>query len=525
MSVNKYTPAILGSILLCVVLAILYPHYRYYIDPDGVAYLTIAQRYASGDYITAINGYWSPWSCWLTTVLIKMGCEAIPSSVIVNAAGAIGFLLVSQSLFQKFGIEKVLQWVLNFTLVVFLSYAVYWQSFDDLWECFFLLLSLRILLSEKFQSNPFLWVAMGITGACAYFAKSYCFPFFILNTVCCTMLLTNGNLKQCMKISLTAIGTMLLCSLPWLMLLHSKYGTWTTSTAGSLNLSWYLVGHPYWKEGIRFLIPPAYANSPDYWEDPYLANAATPHFWNSFHLLGLQMLRLVLNCYKLLVSMIQVSVFFPAILGFAFTKVLLKRARVNYPKPVLILTFSFLLFPLGYLLVNFESRYIWYMLPLSMILWIHASSEKGFERFKNVTYIALLSFIIYPVYGLSLNFNEGTEEYQLAQKLKDAHIQGSFTSNRHPRYMGRLAYFSGNQYYYNILPNLRKNKTDTLNASNNVTSLFREACRDKVKYYFHFTGKTDDYFPNCSSAILKMDSSGTKFIQKINDLEIYQFME
>src|SRR3954465_15802580 len=100
----KYLPFFASAVLMCVVLFFIYPHYQYYIDPDGTAYLTISQRYADGEYAKAINGYWSPWSCWLTALLIKAGINVIHASWLVNIAGATGFLFIAQSFFLRFNI-------------------------------------------------------------------------------------------------------------------------------------------------------------------------------------------------------------------------------------------------------------------------------------------------------------------------------------------------------------------------------------------------------------------------------------
>ena len=279
---RTYTPFLLAALLLAAGVTLLFPFCRFYIDPDGTAYLTISQRYADGDFARAINGYWSPWSCWLTALGIKAGLAAIPASVVVNATGAIGILYITQSFFTKFGLMRRLQFILSSTLAIFLCYAVYKQSFADLWECFFLLCSLRILLIDGYIKRPGLWVLNGVIGVLAYFSKAYAFPFFILNTLCCTFLITAAwqkeNRMQWLKASVTAIIVLLVCSSPWIYLLHDKYGVWMTSTAGKLNASWYLVGHPYWKDGITALLPPLYPDSPYYWEDPYWVNGMTPAF-------------------------------------------------------------------------------------------------------------------------------------------------------------------------------------------------------------------------------------------------------
>jgi hypothetical protein len=42
---------------------------RFYIEPDAVNYLDIASAYRRGDWLAAINGYWSPLYSWLLLVL------------------------------------------------------------------------------------------------------------------------------------------------------------------------------------------------------------------------------------------------------------------------------------------------------------------------------------------------------------------------------------------------------------------------------------------------------------------------
>ena len=59
-----------------------------------------------------------------------------------------------------------------------------------------------------------------------------------------------------------------------------------------------------------------------------------------------------------------------------------------------------------------------------------------------------IAYLVYPVWGMASLYNEGNKEYELAQVLKAHNINGSFTGNISPRYMSRLAYFSGMQYYY-----------------------------------------------------------------------------
>jgi hypothetical protein len=475
-------PFFTSVILMWVVLYFIYPNYQYYIDPDGTAYLTISRRYAEGYYVQAINGYWSPWSCWLTALLIKQGFAAIPASVIINATGATGFLYITQSFFIRFGVIKHLQWLLTCALAVFLCCAVFYQSFDDLWECFFLLASLRVMLANGFTSRPSLWLVNGVIGALAYFAKAYAFPFFILNTVCCSFLLSS-NKKQWIYVSVTSVVAMLMVSAPWIYALHYKYGIWTTSTAGPLNTSWYLVGHPYWREGIAQLLPPAYPDSPYYWEDPYAVNGATPHFWSSWRLAGLQVLRLGMNVVKLHISMLQLSVFFPVIALVVVFSLKQRDELRSYPKDIKVAALSFLLFPLGYLLVNFESRYIWYMLPLGLVIAdFIIRRAHGYIAKKvrvSIVYLVLaISLVIYPVLQMVKMNHEGYNDHLTAEQLIGSNIYGSFVSNaqtgKEVQGIVRVAYFSGNPCY-------------TIPYPKEITheQLLKEIRRYNIPYYYH----------------------------------------
>lgn len=477
---QKYTPFLVGALFAVLILGIIYPYYQYYIDPDGTSYLTISKWYASGEYSKAINGYWSPWACWLTAVLIKQHIAAIPASVIVNAVGGLGFLFISQSFFLLLGVNRTFQWVFNLTLAAFLPYAVFWQSFDDLWECFFLLASLRVMLTNEYKSSALLWLLNGFIGALAYFAKAYSFPFFILNTFCCGFFLVKAqerkNRLRWVVMSIVPVVVMLICSSPWIYLLHQKYGLWTTSTAGSLNMSWYLVGHQFWKADIAYLVPPPYADAPYYWVDPYLTNGNTPHFWNSFYLFGLQLARIVYNTLKFIGSMLQLSVFFPFIFIRALLIVFSQKARVYLTTKTTVATLSFLLFPLAYFLINFESRYIWYMLPIGMAIGALAIQHYNLsaKRLRLVIVLTVISFLLFPAFKYVYMFNEGRAEYELANKLRSADVKGGFTANMTPRKVGRLAYFSDNPFYVQA------------KAEQSYDTIVKDMRLHQVPYYLYF---------------------------------------
>ncbi|MBS1773661.1 MAG: hypothetical protein JST82_12445 [Bacteroidetes bacterium] len=454
-SITTYKPIATASVLLCVIVVYIYPHLQYYIDPDATAYLTISKRYANGDYVKAVNGYWSPWSCWLTAIGIRLGLEVMQAAIIANTIGALGVLTVTLSFFKKYRVADFAQWVLLTALAIFLSYAVYYQNFDDLWECFFLLYVLRIMISHRFKHTPYLWVVAGVVGALAYFAKAYAFVFFIVSTIILVFYITRAwnkkHLMQWLKICGVMIGIMLLLSFPWICMLHDKYGIWMTSTAGRLNMSWYLVGHPIWKNDIQYLLPPVYPDSPTYWEDPWYVNGATPHFWDSWNLLVRQLMKLVQNSWKFLVSSMQISVAFLLVSGYIarllFRKMRRQKYKVYYPVII-----AFLLFPLPFFLINFEPRYIWYMLPLSMLLGVAIMQRNKFFNKRWLLLVFAFSYIIYPIKGIAEMWDEGKMEYELAKELREADVHGRFACKAAygmNEYVAvqRLIYFSGDNLY------------------------------------------------------------------------------
>jgi hypothetical protein len=516
---KKHSSVIVATALLVAILYCVFPFYQYYIDPDATAYLTLAKRYAEGDFLKAVNGYWSPWAVWLTALLMKAGMAPFSAAIVVNGAAAIGFLFVSHSLFVFFDIKKGVRWLYELALVVFLVYAVFWQSFDDLWECFFLLVLFRTLIRNDFEARPLLWILTGVLGALAYLAKAYALPFVLLEIVCCSFLLIrekgSGNGKKWIRIAAVCMCVTLLLSSPWFYLLYEKYGKWMTGTAGSLNTSWYLVGHPYWKESIGQLLPPVYTDSPSYWEDAYMVNGVTPHFWNSPKLLLLQIIKAGYNLLKLVQSINELSAFFAVALLFSIGIFFSEKVRATYDRKTKLLALSFLLFPSGYLLVNFQARYLWYMLPLSMILLAIFIPQISFftnlkDAFKRLLFpIIAFSFIVMPLLGLREMYRAGEEEYIQAIQLRQLNIRGAFTTNipysSRSQNIVRLAYFSGNPYY-----NMPVSTTREL--------LLNEIRRYQIPYYFHFyEGEWDDF-------VLK-DEYGSAFREvtggKIKGLKVF----
>jgi hypothetical protein len=486
----KYTPVITSALLLWAVLFFVFPHYQYFIDPDGTSYLTISARYAAGDYLRAINGLWSPWACWLTAILIKAGMAAIPASVIVNAFGATGFMVVAHALYLRFDMSRGLQWLFALVMVVFSAFAIFWQSFDDLWQCFFVLLILRIMLAERYSQRPMLWVLVGVVGGFSYFSKAYSLHFLVLSTIGCSWFLSGRNLKLMVGMVVVPIVVALIFSFPWIYALHFKYGTWGASTAGKLNISWYLMGHPFYKDGIDILVPPIYNNSVYYWEDPGQVNGKTYGFLDSLYLFGYQFLRVGYNGLMLLLCLLQLSVIFPVVNVYMAARLAFQKKfpRITVDEQVLYITV--LLLPAGYLMVHLESRYLWLTIPPVIIVVTRFIQQYSFKTDRGrslarATFAA--SLLLFPVWQLIKMKDVGKEEYTFAMKLKSAGLTGvDIVSNLHPRILSKACYFSGNRFYQVEKQVPAKTKLEQLEEKPlNTQRLVADIKKYGIRYYLY----------------------------------------
>jgi hypothetical protein len=494
---QSWLQAIVPSLLLCIFVAFLWPFLKYYVDPDAIAYLNITAKYVSGDYAHAVNAFWSPLGCWLTALLVKSTHGPLfQSAIIVNTIPAMGMVFTGQKLFQQFRSNGFERWCLGLMSAVFFSYTVYFQAFTDLWQFFFLTLGLLILLKKNFTSNALWWPLLGIIAALSFFAKAYSFVFYPIMIIVVTAikLHAEGNLKfkKLALISCISIGVMILSISPWVYLLHQKYGIWTYSTAGKLNMSWWLVGTQEFRPDIHALAPPPYNGSLFYFEDPYLAQGPFAHFWDSPHLFIKQMARVGYNIIRWVESCNRISTFYFIIWILSILFVARKKQTIFKPTNLKILVIIFLIFPLPYWLMTFDrGRYLWGTIPIVSVLALYMMELFAKPKMNSFWYKCFLvaffaAFLVTPVSDLKDMYKNGFAEHEIAEQLNALNIKGSFISNKsltdEPTKLIQISWFTQNPWYCH-------------NLSNYTTkTLLEDAERYHVKYYFYFYNGTGEDF-------------------------------
>lgn len=485
-----------ATLLFAGAVGALWPFYKYYIDPDAISYLILVKDYLAGNYHQAVNAFWSPMGCWLTVLWVRLtGWPLFASAIFVNALGGWATLISGQLLFHHFRKSQLERWCFGLTMALFWAYVVYIQSFTDIWQCFYLMIGLLFLLKKNFEQKPLLWVFAGVLAALSYFSKAYSFYFFPLMILVVSGLKLKHehqySFKKHMTIVIVAGLTMLVIAAPWLYFLHEKYGIWTTSTAGQLNLTWWLEGTQKTKAGMGILVPPPYKNSIFYFEDPLLAQGHLVHFWDSPKLFLKFILRIGYNALQWVVSSNRISPFYFVIWLLA-SSFILTRGKQFFSQAYKIIVIVFLMFPLPYWLMTFDNgRYLWFSLPLCMITGMMIFEKSGTKYFtaraiKIFIPVFFLTFLVTPILTLKDHFKDGFREHAIAEQLKQLQVKGSFVANLSyadgHQILPDIAWFSGNAWYCHML------------SQYSTTEILNDAEHYRVKYYFYFyQGTGGDY--------------------------------
>jgi hypothetical protein len=173
-----------------------------------------------------------------------------------------------------------------------------------------------------------------------------------------------------------------------------------------------------------------------------------------------------------------------------------------------------LVFPAGYLMLSFGTRYLWFTVPLVIISGLiffrqylfHLLQPRLYKLFL-VVYFA--SWLPGAVQEMKLTLKEGKSDFDIAQQMKQQNIKGSFIGNNYDNYQNhfRISWFTGNPYHMYF-----GNKWST-------QQLVSEAKKQNVKYYFYFyEGTNNDY--------VLTDEHGKAFTEvapgKISGVKVFQ---
>ncbi len=422
MRANKTLCAIFGIYLVVGLLLVTW--YRYPLNPDGISYLTIAQKYASGNFREAINGYWGPLLSWLLVPFVWLDLSLQTASRLVGLFAGFGALVFTWLIMKNWGIKHEIRLGM---LSLMVPLVWYWsQAFGitpDLLIVAAMMTYIYLLSRKQSFGNAAL---VGLAGAAGYMVKSY-FLFFVtvhLITLFAITYLTVSKKPSSKQIKYygVCLVALLIFIAPWVIAISIKYDRLTVSTAGSYNFSLLnpdQPGHPMNYAGLMDL-PNATAVSA--WEDPtYIKQAA----WNPLESLSnlRGYVRTVFdNIRRTGIAFIEFSVFSLAAIALFVLLTLQKGVKKRDDKRWLLLSAT-IVYLFGYWLILIEPRYMW---PLFLMLVLLAGlqvDQAKLSKYSNeivtlALFITFMSVLYTPVTHLYYKRNPtATLRYQ-AELLK-----------------------------------------------------------------------------------------------------------
>lgn len=253
----------------------LLPAYQYQINPDGISYIGIAQKYARGDFRHAINGYWGPLLSWLMVPGILLSFNPILTIKFIQLLTVVGIMTVTYLTLKELVEENYLTRLAVFLVgLVSLNWAFTGPLTPDLLVC---LLSLTLVYIAAKLTQPqhiySLSIIFGGLGALLYFSKSVGFYLFGCIWLIVALLRHVQYKKKHfsfnpsnIRYTIVSLLTFALLVLPFVATISLKYRQPTIGTSGAYNFALngpHTIGHPM----LSTTIEPPNSTAISIWED------------------------------------------------------------------------------------------------------------------------------------------------------------------------------------------------------------------------------------------------------------------
>ena len=467
-------------VLLCLALL---PYFREIIDPDDTNYLKIAERYASGDWHTAINGMWSPLNSWIGALFLATGVKGILLFKYLNIAFGCIVLAAIRKLLQKSGLDRKYHFIALAGLIPFALYATYHELAADWLQCMIILLYLNLIFSPKYPTKTLYPLLCGVLGALAYYAKYYNFHFFWLSFIVLNFYWfyrkgDSTNIRKFWTYTTSGVFMLILCAIPWIVLLHGKYHFWKLNYTGAYDLAWSL-NPELVTSHVGTLLPPTLPGAASYLEDPIWLKHDLVTPFSSMH----YFLRQVgVSCVSV-VSFLEALSFFSALLP-AVLAVCIFRFFRNGKQLMSFETGAALVMitmPLGYFVFHVEPRFIWPIFILGYIIGVKLLVNELFPLVRTFGWRLLIlsgfmvTCMLRPAIDLVENFRRDDDETAWARAISEFHLQGKIIANGDQNKVIRMAY-------------LAKLSLAVHTATASEDGLIRDIEAQRINYYFEFYG-------------------------------------
>jgi hypothetical protein len=481
-------------------------HHYERLTADATIYLDLAEKYLSGDFHDAINGYWGPMLTWLFIPFLYFGTGQLFAINALNLIVGLFTIFGVWKLSYRFEIsEKIRSAVLVALLPIMLLFSLV-EIFDLLLVCF-IIYYLNVIFSNEYQNRISGGILCGVFGALAYFSKSFAFPFFIVHFLIMNVLhfiRCSSKTEKQMVVRNAAVGFIVfaIIAAPWITAISVKYGHFTFSNTGKGNFA--SIGPENPETGLergviifhKGLFAPPNETATSIWEDPsYIwkdvvswspldSSLHFKHFVKNIVRNAFDTLTIYESFSRLALAVVAAYIFL--VIPGTFNIHMLRADRL----------YSFLtvaIYSGGYLPFHLEHRYLWTVNILLLLMGGYVLNVLFQNEFfnkkarKNVLVVIFaLSFMLTPVksfLGAGKN-NINKDMYLLSNELKEKHtIQGNIASNREWEYVDvathdswhktfRMSYWLDSRYY---------GQTEAVISDNDLADELEEF---NIDYYF-----------------------------------------
>lgn len=433
------------------------PWYRYQLNPDGISYISIAQKYHRGEFTEAINAYWSPLYSWL---LAPIPLETFNVPIRVKSLNLVlgGFILWGfWRLLQTLDIKKTYAYFLTASAIPIVWYQALLFITPDFLLAGLIVGYLGFRLSIQNKNNS--WKSLLITGsfgALLYYCKTFGLTWFVIFEFALHLLEARHSRQYISSIKkyVSILIITFLLILPWILTLHAKYGFWTLGKAPLYTYGMFGPTKPLMMIESGPHIPPN-ATAISGWEDPtshrfpewspFGSSAEFMYQWELLWANTVETFKSYVNF-----SLFSFVAFLSPLLMLIGSVKIKKRRRIYY------LWLAGMFLTLGYLPVRTEERYLW-LIPYLTIILIFKLWEVWQNKFKGIAYSAyslLLFYILFvsalmPTFWLVKSRDTSKQLYLLSHELADLPgiRGGSFASANDWGRSLYTAFFLDGKYY------------------------------------------------------------------------------
>lgn len=227
--------AFLVQIVLAVKTAWLF---RDQLNPDGLAYMRIAQYYLSGQTALMISGVWSPLLSWLIVPWLLVFDDPLRAAHAAMAVSAVVFLFGCVCVLRAARLPGTAI-VIGTWITAFLSVA--WSGVlitPDLLMAGLFCCGISQLLSDKWVANTRTALGAGIFLGAAYLAKAIALPLSALTIIALAgtnVAVSQGSLRRTARATTFVFAGFMIIAGPWIGILSYKYGRLVFSTIGPIQ--------------------------------------------------------------------------------------------------------------------------------------------------------------------------------------------------------------------------------------------------------------------------------------------------